>query len=195
MTVTPVPEEVLVAADDLTISDLLAQPELANVTIRFLCGARKALLDSNPVGELAEIETQISRIYHRVGYERRCEAFDSAPAREVREPKASKFQPAPAKPAAPDFTPDCAVELARNVIQGWVTKEEPKRQFSFDEIKRAVANIHTSKGARDWSALDSETVTSGAKRWEQTLQGAMRKLRDADEIAYRASKSDYFVLR
>jgi hypothetical protein len=193
MTTTQITEETLSIADDLTISELLAQPELADVTVRFICGVRKTLFSHTPEGGLAEIESLISRIYHRLGNERRSAAFAASPARE--NDKAPKPEPVPARPVAPDLTLDNAVEKARNVIQGWVNKEEPKRAFTFDEIKRAVSNIHTSGSKRDWSPSDAETVSSGAKRWEQTLQTAMRKLRDLDEIHYRASKSDYFVLR
>lgn len=194
MATAQITEEVLSLADDLTISDLLAQPELADVTIRFVCGVRKTLFSHNPDGELAEIESVIARVYHRLGNERRSEAFASAPAREQAE-KAPKPEPVPARPVAPDFTLDSACDKVRGVIQRWITQPSPKNSFTFEEIKRAIAHIHTAKGTRDWSPSDAETVSSGAKRWEQTLQTAMRKLRDADEIAYRASKSDYFVLR
>ena len=186
-------EETLSIADDLAISDLLAQPELADVTIRFVCGVRKTLFSHNPDGELAEIESVIARVYHRLGNERRSAAFAASPAREL--DKAPKPEPVPARPVAPDFTLDNACEKVRGVIQRWTTNDTPKNSFTFEEIKRAIAHIHTAKGTRDWAPSDAETVTSGAKRWEQTLQTAMRKLRDLDEIAYRASKSDYFILR
>lgn len=185
-------EEILSLADDLTLSDLLAQPELTDVTIRFVCGVRKALFNYTPDKELAEIESLIARIYHRIGNERRSLAF--AAGRETMD-KAPAPEPQPVRPVAPDLTLDVACEKARGVILRWSTKEEPKSSFTFEEIKRAVAHIHTSKGERDWSASDSESVSSGAKRWEQTLQTAMRKLRDTDEIAYRPTKGDYFILR
>jgi len=192
-TETTIPEELLVLADDLTISDLLAQPELADMTIRFLCAVRKALFSYRPEGELAEIESLIARLYHHLGNERRSAAFAATPAREST--AVAKPEAIPPRMIAPDLTIDVAVDKARQVIDGWIQQEEPKRTFSFDEIKRAVGSIHTSRGTRDWSANDAAAVSSGGKRWEQTMQTAMRKLRDADEISYRASKSDYFILR
>jgi hypothetical protein len=187
-------EEALSLADDIRLSDLLDNTTLSDLTIRFICGARKAMLENAAAGADLELENLISRLYHRIGHERRSTAFANYQARTELERQSTKAPALVTRPVAPDFTSDNALEKARNVITCWFRNAEPKRSFTFEELKRAVANIHTSKGERDWSAVDLEKVSSGVPRWEQTLQGALRKLRDLDEIHYRSTKSDYFIL-
>jgi hypothetical protein len=72
------PEGVLQMAADLQLDTLLECPHTADATIRFICSARKYLLEAPEVindPEVTEAERLLSRIYHHIGYDRRNLAF------------------------------------------------------------------------------------------------------------------------
>jgi len=72
------PEGVLQLAADLQLDTLLECPHIADATIRFICSARKYLLEAPEVisdPEVTEAERLLSRLYHHIGYDRRNLAF------------------------------------------------------------------------------------------------------------------------
>lgn len=71
-------ESILEMAADLQIDALLESSITADVTIRFICGVRKSLLEAPQAQtspELVQAERLLTRLYHHIGYERRNLAF------------------------------------------------------------------------------------------------------------------------
>jgi hypothetical protein len=71
-------ETILEMAADLQLDILLESPVTSDLTIRYICGARKSLLEmpqDQASPELVDAERLLTRLYHRIGYERRNLAF------------------------------------------------------------------------------------------------------------------------
>lgn len=69
---------VLELADQLRLDVLLECPITADSVIRFICIARKELLEAPELAEsldVVEAERIISRLYHLIGYDRRNLAY------------------------------------------------------------------------------------------------------------------------
>lgn len=74
-----IPETVLQMAAELRLDVLLESPVTQDTVIRFICSARKdlmeALISETDSVETVEIERLLSRMYHQIGYDRRNSAF------------------------------------------------------------------------------------------------------------------------
>lgn len=72
------PENVLTNASDLRLDILLECPDTQDAVIRFICTARKALMEAPALSEsmdVIEAERLLNRLYHGIGFERRNSAF------------------------------------------------------------------------------------------------------------------------
>jgi hypothetical protein len=76
------PDELIDLASGIHLDALLDHPATVNQAIRFICACRKALMDLPPDqidDDLAQSERVITRLYDRLGFERRQAAYaDSA---------------------------------------------------------------------------------------------------------------------
>lgn len=76
---TNIPDTVLTMASELHVDVLLEHPITQDTVIRFVCAARKDMIEAqltdNDSQEAIEMERLLNRIYHQIGYERRNSAF------------------------------------------------------------------------------------------------------------------------
>jgi len=71
-------DDIIEMADGVAFDALLDHPATVNQCIRFICAARKALMEVPPEqidDELTKTERVITRLYERLGYERRQAAY------------------------------------------------------------------------------------------------------------------------
>ena len=73
------PDEVINLAEPINLALLLDHPATVNQAIRFICAARKAILDvphDQLDPDLVQVEQLISRLYEKIGYPRRQRAYE-----------------------------------------------------------------------------------------------------------------------
>lgn len=72
------PDDVIDLAAGVNLDALLDHPATVNQSIRFICACRKALMEVEPDqidDDLAKSERVITRLYDRLGFERRQQAY------------------------------------------------------------------------------------------------------------------------
>ena len=197
-------------AGEIPLEELLESSRLHNLTIRYVCAVRKLLITETPkLPELDQHEVDlledINRLYHSIGRINRQAAFDesNAPRPTVVHaggklggyvkpaPTVVAIKPAPVQPRyAEEFDTATAYKVAKEAIELMSKKID---KFEFPQLKQVVQAIHLTGGLQ-WHPKDRESCSSKNQlRWVDRLQGALVKLRNEDVIAYRKSKSDYFI--
>ena len=179
---------------DVTLDELLDSSQLHEYVIRFICGARKILMENDQelTADDADLSYDINRLYCSFGPVTRAAAFRSAPPR-VKEPAAVvelKKAPVKQKPVADRITTQSAYAYALVAIQ----KMQPhKDTFTFAALKEAVAELHLTGGKCFHPDDLVASPSNGSPRWVDSLGNAMKKLRVNDVVAYRKTKTDYFI--
>jgi hypothetical protein len=72
------PDDLINLAEGIQLDALLDHPATVNQAIRFICACRKALMEVPPEqidDDLARTERVITRLYDRLGFERRQAAY------------------------------------------------------------------------------------------------------------------------
>ena len=194
--------------DEVTLQELLEYPSTTDVTVRFICALRKCLGKAESLtDEEIEAELEISRMYHRLGWDRRKEAHEKGlegykhqayedkpqPVVVTEEPVKLTVVPAPPKiEYAPTFNAARAHNLTEDILNG--LREKGEMIFTFTELKALVKALHL-KNDRHMKPDDTKVAFSnGAQRWEHILQGEVKKLRTRDVIYYRKGKGNYLIL-
>ena len=181
---------------DVTLDELLDSRQLHEYVIRFICGARKILMENDQelTADDADLSYDINRLYCSFGPATRASAFRSAPPK-VKEPAAViELKKAPAQKAplvAERVTTQSAYAYALVAIKAM---QPNKDTFTFAALKEAVADLHLEKGKRRFHPEDLKvSASNGSPRWVDSLGNAVKKLRADDVIAYRKTKTDYFI--
>lgn len=188
------PQPKKASSGDVTLDELLDSRQLHDYVVRFVCGARKILMENDRVltEDDADLSYDINRLYCSFGPTNRAAAFRSAPkpqapATVVELAKAPVRQ----KPVADRITTQSAYAYALVAIK---TMQPNKDTFTFAALKEAVANLHLEDGSKCFHSEDLKvSASNGSPRWVDSLGNAVKKLRLDDVIAYRKTKSDYFI--
>ena len=194
-------------ADQITLADLLDDPIIGDLTVRYVANAKKIInnVDDPLTDATIELEMDISRVYFDIGSVRRSEAFSNGRSKEQRLPNAfenrlnNKEQPRPVvvelapKPEpeikyAPAFTALRAGSLLKVALKNIGSG----RSVTFSQIKAAGAVLHLGTGEQ-WRKEELKLQSNNLKKWEMCLQNELVKLRKEDVIVYRATKGDYFI--
>ena len=100
MTATPtihsdLPDDVIDLSGDINIDTLLDHPYTVDLTIRFVCSLRKRLLSADRIADpdLLTIESIVSRVYDRIGSDRRQRAYDDPQYIATRDQRGDQGQP------------------------------------------------------------------------------------------------------
>ena len=194
-------------ADQITLADLLEDPIIGDLTVRFVANAKKVInnVDEQLTDETIELEMDISRVYFDIGSARRSEAFENGRTKEQRLPGAFENRlnnqgssrpvvvelapkPEPRLKYAPLFTALRAVRLLKVALKNIGSG----KSVTWANIKAAVAVLHLGEGEQ-WRKEELKVCSNNLKMWEMRLQGELQKLRKLDVISYRATKGDYFI--
>ena len=181
--------------EDITLRELLDSSKLHDLTIRYVCAARKVISANS---ELAEHEVDLgydlNRLYHSFGSVGRRNAFDAGS--NDKEPKEIiSYLPKPTvketrKNYASSFTGSHAETLALRAIEAM---QPGKEVFTFAELREAVKTLHL-KGGKQFLPEDLKTAPSNMQpKWVERLSTAVNRLRDKDVITYRKTKKNYFI--
>ena len=195
---------------EIALEELIESDRLRNLTVRYVCAVRKMLIMEGPsIPELDQHEVDlmedINRLYHSFGRLGRQAAFDESNAPRPTVPHAGgqlggyakqsptvvAIKPAPVQPRyAREFDTATAYKVTKEAIELMSKKLD---KFEFPGLKKVAQAIHLA-GGLEWHPNDlSRCVSNGQLRWVDRLQGALTKLRNQDVVAYRKSKSDYFI--
>lgn len=205
---------------DITLQELLELKATSDATVRFICALRTVLLRADSLNDdECEIELDVSRMYHSLGWDRRKEAHDNlAREREERqreregqeeqpqavpvviteEPRPSKpvlaLVPAPAKiEYAPYFNPARCSTLAKQALAE-LKATNNSDEFTFSQLKVVVKKMHL-EGGRHFKPQDSAIPPqSRVTRWEAVLQNELKRMRMNDVVFYRKTKGCYLIL-
>lgn len=185
-------------ANDISLGEMLNCSSIEDVTIRFICAARKVMNQCSELSnEEMDLETEISRIYHRIGHDRRVRAFSEEkyrtayqqPVRITRD-LPQKLEPVkPAKIYASPLTVEQTVAYVTAVIS---KLKADQSTFKFQELKPLVAEMHLH-GDKVFDSGDLAVQPNGQLLWEHRLNAALKRLRDNDVLTYRTTKKDYYI--
>ena len=187
---------------EITIGELLETPATVDCTIRFICAARKALSNSDTLNsDEADLELEIGRLFHKIGQNRRNQAFEagaenfkekeakSLPKLEIVKPIAP---PAPPKKIAPVLNRQRLNKILTDTILPKL-KAAGTYSFTYKQIKSLVQEEHL-RGGFEFAETDLiESPSNGETRWSATLGNALVALRDKDVICYRKTIGDYVI--
>ena len=182
--------------DDITMRELLDSSKLHDLTVRYICAARKVLAAN---GELAEHEIDLgydlNRLYHSFGVVGRKQAFDSAPAHKSIGSEIIAVLPKPqAKKTRQNYACCLTVTHAETLALRAIEEMQPgKEVFTFAELKEAVKALHLSGGKQFLPEDLKPTPSNMQPKWIERLSTAVNKLRTKDVIAYRPTKKNYFI--
>ena len=194
-------------AEQVTLADLLDDPIVGDLTVRFVANAKKVInnVDEQLTDETIELEMDISRVYFDLGHVRRSEAFANGRSQQQRLPGAfenrlnnqSKPTPvvvelAPKPEPKPDYAPAFTNERARTLLKVAIKNFGSGQSATFGLIKTKVQELHLGE-EQEWRPDELKIQSNNLKQWENRLQNELTKLRRQDVIVYRATKGDYFI--
>ena len=194
-------------ADQITLSDLLEDPIIGDLTVRFVANAKKVInnVDEQLTDATIELEMDISRVYFDIGSARRSEAFNNGRSKEQRLPNSFENRlnnPEPPRPVvlelAPKpepvikFAPEFTANRAGSLLKVALKNIGSGKSVTFSAIKSAVAVLHLGEGEQ-WHKEELKVCSNNLKAWEMRLQNELVKLRKQDVISYRQTKGDYYI--
>lgn len=179
---------------NLTLLDLLECEATRDVTIRYVCGARKALYTSNiDLGRPStlRISQEIERLYHSIGSEARGDAFanprhNGTAAKEPTVPVAI----APTKPTKSLIPAEVCDVLVRDYIN---TDEEDEMQFTFGELVDFVCEAYLEDGKYEWDDHAKEEL-SGNARWYNAVSTSLQRMKAQGRVAHSKKRSCWVIL-
>lgn len=180
---------------DVTLDELLDSSQLHEYVIRFICGARKILMENDQelTADDADLSYDINRLYCSFGPVTRAAAFRSAPPR-VKEPAAVvelKKAPVPKRLVAPKITGEATYIYSVIAIK---KMQAHRDTFTFSALKEAVEQLHL-EGGKCFHPEDLEKSSSNnCPKWVYHVANQVKKLRADGFIAYRKTKNDYCIL-
>ena len=182
----------------LTLVDLIECEATRPISIRFLCGVRKALYTSNTdlsQPEMLGISQTIERLYHAIGAEARKEAFEGhqggakLPNTPVDVVEVVPVAPArPTKKLPPIETLDAYIREYAN------TDDEDELEFTFAEICDAVQDIVLERGKYEWDEHAAEEMQTGQPRWHGNVQSSLQRLKATGLITYSKKRQCWVIL-
>ena len=196
-------------AEQITLADLLDDPILGDLTVRFVANAKKVInnVDEQLSDETIELEMDISRVYFDIGHARRSEAFANGRSPAQRLPGAfenrlnqqvettpvvielaPKPEPKPQPKYAPSFTP----ERANAMLKVALKNRGSGTSVTFAHLKAEVEELHLAED-EVWRPDELKPQSNSLKAWEMRLQNELAKLRRQDVIHYRSTKGDYYI--
>ena len=194
-------------ADQITLADLLDDPIVGDLTVRFVANAKKIIntVDDQLTDETIELEMDISRVYFDIGSARRSKAFENGRTSAQRLPNAfenrlnnsEKPQPvvvelAPKPEPVVNYAPPFTANRANSLLKVALNNIGSGKSATFSAIKGAVAVLHLGTGEQ-WRKEELKVQSNNLKMWEMRLQNELVKLRKEDVIVYRATKGDYYI--
>lgn len=195
-------------ADQVTLADLLDDPIIGDLTVRYVANAKKIInnIDEPLSDATIELEMDISRVYFDIGSVRRSEAFNNGRSKEQRLPGAfenrlnnSQSEPTPVvlelapKPEPkPNYGPVFTNARAMTMLRVALKNHGSNKAVTFGQIKAAVELLHLGD-SNEWRPEELKVQSNNLKTWEMRIQNELVKLRKEDVIVYRATKGDYFV--
>lgn len=181
----------------LTLVDLIECEATRPISIRFLCGVRKALYTSDTdlsQPEMLDISQTIERLYHAIGAEARKEAFEghqggtklpNTPVDVV-----EVVPVAPVRPTKPLISHETCETYVREYIN---TDDEEELEFTFAEICDFVQETYLEKGKYEWDDHASE-ILSGNARWYNQIQTCLQRLKVAGVLAHSKKRQCWIIL-
>ena len=97
-------------------------------------------------------------------------------------------KPEPKVNYATEFTTERCKQLLLLALEKLKAESDT---HTFTAIKKEVERLHL-QGDRVW-AKDDLTLWGQSAKWEGKVQQMLKKLREQDIVAYRSTKSDYFI--
>lgn len=195
-------------AEQVTLADLLEDPIIGDLTVRFVANAKKIInnVDEQLTDETIELEMDISRVYFDIGNARRSKAFENGRSKEQRLPNAfenrlnnNRPQPmpvvvelAPKPEPKPNYAPVFTLERAATLLKVALRNIGSGKSVKFTPLKEAVERLHLGD-QHVWRPDELKVQSNNLKAWENRLQNELVKLRRADVIHYRATKGDYYI--
>jgi len=181
---------------DISLTEVLESPVLRNAGIRFICAMRKILGEEDEKLNEDEMDLayDVNRLYCKLTSAERRSAHESHPhySTGFRNPERHGLMPRPvAKPKvnyATEFTTERCKQLLLLALEKLKTEGDT---HTFTAIKKEVERIHL-QGDHVW-AKDDLTLWGQSTKWEGKVQQMLKKLREQDIVAYRSTKSDYFI--
>ena len=195
-------------AEQVTLADLLDDPILGDLTVRFVANAKKVInnVDDQLSDETIELEMDISRIYFDIGHARRSEAFANgrSPAQRLpgafenvepagrTTPVVIELAPKPEPKPEPKYAPHFTTERACAMLKVALKNRGSGSSVTFAQLKVEVEELHLGED-EVWRDEELKVQSNNLKCWENRIQNELGKLRKADVIHYRATKGDYFI--
>ena len=194
-------------ADQITLSDLLDDPIIGDLTVRYVANAKKVInnVDEQLSDATIELEMDISRVYFDIGNARRSEAFENGRSPSQRlpgafnnrlheqpEPVPVVVELAPKPEPKPNYAPVFSNSRAMTMIKVALKNRGSNTSMTFAAIKAAVEKLHLGDG-QEWRPDELKVQSNNLKTWEMRIQNELVKLRKEDVIVYRATKGDYFI--
>jgi hypothetical protein len=178
----------------LTLVDLVENEATRQISIRFICGVRKALYTSGAdlsQPSMIEMSQTIERLYHAIGADARKEAFEShqggpkLPSQPVEIVEVEPF-----KPTKPLISHETCEAYVREYIN---TDDDDELEFTFGEICDFVCEAYLEKGKYEWDEHASE-VLSGNARWYNQVQTCLQRLKVAGLLAHSKKRQCWIIL-
>ena len=195
-------------AEQITLADLLEDPIIGDLTVRFVSNAKKIInsIDEQLSDATIELEMDISRVYFDLGHERRSEAFNNGRSKEQRlpgvpfrnrlhEPETPRpvvVELAPKPEPQPNYAPIFTVERANTLLKVALRNIGSGKAVTFGPLKKAVELLHLGD-QHEWRPDELKVQSNNLKAWENRLQNELVKLRKQDVVHYRQTKGDYFI--
>ena len=179
-------------AEQITLADLLDDPVVGDLTVRFVANAKKVInnVDEQLTDETIELEMDISRVYFDLGHARRSEAFANGRSRQQRLPGAFENrlnnQPnptpvvvelAPKPEPKPDYAPHFTSERATTLMKVALKNFGSGRSVTFAQIKSKIQELHLGD-EQEWRPDELRIQSNNLKQWENRVQNELAKLRD-----------------
>lgn len=194
-------------ADQITLADLLEDPIIGDLAVRFVANAKKVInnVDEQLTDATIELEMDISRVYFDIGSTRRSQAFNNGRSKDQRLPNAFENRvdnPEPPRPVVvelapkpepkPNYAPLFTLERASTLLKVALRNIGSGKAVTFGPLKKAVEVLHLGD-QHEWRPEELKVQSNNLKAWENRLQNELVKLRRADVIHYRQTKGDYYI--
>ena len=144
-------------AEQITLADLLDDPIIGDLTVRFVANAKKVInnVDEQLTDETIELEMDISRVYFDIGNARRSEAFNNgrSPAQRLpgafenrlnnqEQPRPVVVELAPKPEPKPNYAPMFTLERCSTLLKVALRNAGNGKAVTFSQIKKAVQQLH-----------------------------------------------------